>query len=276
MMTGGAMRIWPVLLAFLTALPAAARPHRVASLNLCTDEMLVALADPEDIASLSPLAHDPDLSTVADRAAGLPDNRNAAEELIRERVDLVLAETSAANATVAVLRRVGIRVETVPMVERLVEVAPIFTRIAGFLGQEDRGQALLDQMRAKLAAVPVPASRVRALFYESGGWSDGANTMLDDLLLAAGFANHAASLGYTGSIKLPLERVVAEPPDLLVTQRYRAGEISLAETWLDHPALASLAHRVAIPTKLAICGTPAIADAVTALAQMQTPSVAAR
>jgi len=275
MMTGRTIPLWPVLLA-LTALPAAARPHRVASLNLCTDEMLVALADPEDIASLSPLAHDPDLSIVADRAAGLPDNRNSAEELIREGVDLVLAENSAANATVAVLRRVGVRVETVPMVERLEEVAPAFDRIASFLGQEARGAALLAQMRAKLAAVPVPAMRVQALFYESGGWSDGAGTMQDDLLTAAGFANHAASMGYTGSIKLPLERVVAEPPDLLITQRYRAGEISLAETWLDHPALASIPHRIVIPTRLAICGTPAIADAVTMLAQMQTPSVAAR
>src|SRR5260370_39386923 len=39
---------------------------RVASLNLCADQLILLLADRSDIASLSPLAFDPDLSYLAD------------------------------------------------------------------------------------------------------------------------------------------------------------------------------------------------------------------
>ena len=56
----------PILMliaAALTGAPAIAQaiPHRVASINLCTDQLLLALADPAQIASLSPYARDPAL-----------------------------------------------------------------------------------------------------------------------------------------------------------------------------------------------------------------------
>ena len=43
-------------------------PRRVVSFNLCADQLVVALADPEQIAGLSPYAADSALSVVADKA----------------------------------------------------------------------------------------------------------------------------------------------------------------------------------------------------------------
>src|SRR5262244_750805 len=43
-------------------------PSRVVSFNICTDQLVVALADPGQIAGLSPYATDPTLSAVADQA----------------------------------------------------------------------------------------------------------------------------------------------------------------------------------------------------------------
>jgi iron complex transport system substrate-binding protein len=256
---------------------AAERPVRVASLNLCTDELLVALAEPGEIASLSPLARDADLSTVAEAAAALPDNHASAEEILREGVDLVLAETSAANATIQLLRRVGVRVETIETVDRLAGIAPAVERVASWLGRSARGEVLLQRMQARLAAVPRPAGPPpRAIFYESAGWSDGPGTLKDDVMRAAGLVNHAEALGIVGYRPLALERVVADPPDLLITEAYRPGEVSLAERWADHPALRVIPHRVELPTRLLICGTPAIADAVALLAGLGSPMVAAR
>jgi iron complex transport system substrate-binding protein len=48
------------------------RPQQVASLNLCTDQLLLALADRAQIASLSRLARDPPVSFLAGQAEGLP------------------------------------------------------------------------------------------------------------------------------------------------------------------------------------------------------------
>ena len=57
---------WPGALAYAQASRAA--PHRIVSINLCADELLIALADPDQIASLSIYATDPRLSYFADQA----------------------------------------------------------------------------------------------------------------------------------------------------------------------------------------------------------------
>jgi len=62
-------RVLLILLGLLMACPASAQaPWRVVSFNLCADQLVVALADPEQIAGLSPYAADPNLSVVADKA----------------------------------------------------------------------------------------------------------------------------------------------------------------------------------------------------------------
>jgi iron complex transport system substrate-binding protein len=270
---------WALLLALAAAHSAAAaeRPHRIASLNLCMDELVVALADPADIASLSPLARDPDLSTVAAEAQRFADNRASAEEILREKADLVLAETSAATETIALLLALGTRVETMDMVERLDQIAPAVRRVGGWLGREDRAEALLDRMQRDLAAIVKPATRRSALLYEPNGWSPGMGTMSQDILEAAGFTMQAARLGIAGYAPLPLETVLANPPDVLIVERYRPDEISLADRWLDHPALRHMnVIHVELPTSHTVCGTPAIAETVRYLAALNAPGLASR
>ncbi|MEW8692284.1 MAG: hypothetical protein AB2535_14510, partial [Candidatus Thiodiazotropha endolucinida] len=48
---------------------AAEPPRRVVSVNLCSDQLLLMLADPQQVASVSYLSRDPDSSFVADAAA---------------------------------------------------------------------------------------------------------------------------------------------------------------------------------------------------------------
>jgi iron complex transport system substrate-binding protein len=267
------------LLCLIGAAPvsAAERPHRVTSLNLCTDQLLVALADPDDIASLSPLARDPGISGVAAGADRWPDNRASAEEILREQVDLVLAEPGGAGPTVELLKRLGVRVETVPMVDRLDQIAPTVRQVADVLGQSERGDALIRAMERQLAEIPPPTERVTALLYEANGWTVGKGTLSDDVLKAAGFVNQAERLGVSGYGAVSLERLLADPPDLLIENRYRVGEISLAETLLDHPAFRhTKLKRINIPDRMLICGTPAIADAALALAIANRDEVAAQ
>ena len=73
-----------IVLAFLTS-PAASQsgpPSRIVSINLCADELLVALADPEQIAALSPYATDPDLSFMAKEAAKFRHDAGTAETVV--------------------------------------------------------------------------------------------------------------------------------------------------------------------------------------------------
>ncbi|WP_317616335.1 substrate-binding domain-containing protein [Paracoccus mutanolyticus] len=98
------MRLW-VLFTMLVALamPAGAAPRRVVSINLCTDQLALAVAAPGQLVSVSELARDPALSAMASRAAAIPSNRGRAEEVLALRPDLVLASSLGDAATVRLL-----------------------------------------------------------------------------------------------------------------------------------------------------------------------------
>ena len=69
----------------------AASPQRVLSLNLCTDQLLMALLPPQRIASITWLSRtegDPALQALARQ---LPINHGSPEEVLAARPDLVLA-----------------------------------------------------------------------------------------------------------------------------------------------------------------------------------------
>src|SRR3569623_2131733 len=72
------------------ALLAASLPLRVASLNLCTDEYLLLLAQPERVVSVSYLSQDPQKSALWKWAQHYRGNRGSIEDVLTLRPDLVL------------------------------------------------------------------------------------------------------------------------------------------------------------------------------------------
>ena len=71
-----------LLLFILTPAIAETRPQRIVSMNLCTDQLLMMLADREQIISLSYAAADPNQSLVADKVGDIPLNYGHAEEVV--------------------------------------------------------------------------------------------------------------------------------------------------------------------------------------------------
>src|SRR5687768_16724460 len=67
---------------------AAVPPRRVVSLNLCADQLLLALADRDQILSLSPLVRDASISYLRANGAGLPVNAGKAEAVLFSGADL--------------------------------------------------------------------------------------------------------------------------------------------------------------------------------------------
>ena len=82
-------------------------PSRVASLNLCADQFLLALADRSQILSLSPLVHDRTTSFLADSVGDLPANSGRAETLLFERADLVMMGRWGSQVQRSLLERHG-------------------------------------------------------------------------------------------------------------------------------------------------------------------------
>jgi iron complex transport system substrate-binding protein len=240
-------------------------PARVVSLNLCTDQLALLLA-PEAVVSVSSLAADPTSSALHDLAAGYPANRARAEEVFLLDPDLVLAGIWSEAETVAILRRLGLRVETFPPVTTLDEMRDQVRRMGALLGREEQAEALLRDFDAGLAALRRDAPDTTAVIYYANGFAGGDGSLAGEALRAAGIRNLAAEAGY-GGVRLPLELLVTMAPDLIVTGTRYPGA-SRSEAILDHPALAdTTAGRpfVTVPDRELICGTPAFLDAVARL-----------
>jgi iron complex transport system substrate-binding protein len=241
-------------------------PARVVSLNLCTDQLALLLA-PEAVVSVSSLAADPTSSALHDMAAAYPANRARAEEVFLLDPDLVLAGIWSEGETVAILRRLGLRVETFPPVATLDEMRDQIRRMGALLGRGDRAEALLRDFDADLAALNRNTPDATAVIYYANGFAGGDASLAGEALRAAGIRNLAAEAGYGGA-RLPLELLVTMQPELIVTGTRYPGA-SRSEAILDHPALAdTIAGRsfVTVPDRDWICGTPALLDAVARLA----------
>jgi iron complex transport system substrate-binding protein len=242
---------------------APAVPQRVVSINLCADELLLALADPGQIASLSVYATDPDLSTVVAEAAAFPHHAASAESVVALAPDLVLAGRFTKRDTRDMLTRLGYRLELLDAPRSIADSEKQISRMAALLGHPDRGAALIADIEAARAraAAAAPSVKSTAANYQRRGYVAGSDTLMSELLGIAGFADAGGKLaGRTGGF-VPLEKVVASPPDYIVVASADLAAHDEGSALLAHPALMSLYpenRRIVLPPKLTVCGGPTL------------------
>jgi iron complex transport system substrate-binding protein len=265
------MSVWRVASSALAALclggaALADPPARVVSINLCTDQLAMLLAAPGQLVSVSHLARDERSSAMAAEAAAWPANGGRAEDVYLLAPDLVLAGSFTTPATVAMLRRLGIRVELFAPATRLADVGAQLRQMGAVLGREAEAEALAARFEAALMALGGDGGAPpRAALYAANGWSSGRHSLPGEVLAAAGFANVAAGLGLETGGFLALEALVLAAPELIVTGRPWPGA-SRAEALPRHPALArSTAQGVALTDSDWVCGLPHVLRAVEAM-----------
>jgi iron complex transport system substrate-binding protein len=260
------------LLCALFAVIAAAAdppPQRIASLNLCTDQLLLLLLPRERIASVTEWAQKPERSYMAAAAQGLPVNYGLAERVLPQQPDLILAGEYNDHAMVAMMRQLGYRVEVVRVPRNLDEAHTFILEFGALVGAQAQAQALVADMQRRLARI---ADRVAgrpaglAAVYSPNGMSAGRDTVMEEILARAGWRNLGSEIGLRGYGQLPLERLIQAQPDLLVldTTAEPTGGASLAHAYLSHPALASLPsmRQLVLPPPLSVCVGPMTIDAI--------------
>lgn len=257
----------------LACTPAAAQPVRIMSLNLCTDVLVLHLAQREHIASLSLIAADSPLSPVVAQARGIPANHASAEEIVALEPDLVVARRHTAAATVALARRLGFRVLELDDPHSYEDAVAQIRVMAEVLGEQARGEAVVAHMERRLASLPPSGPRrPAALVYGPNGYVFGRGSLLDDLMSRAGLDNVAVRAGVGEAGTLPLETLLSSPPEILFLEREPGPVSSLADQSLAHPALQRLARRIPsadISSRLWNCAGPEIVEAVAQMAALR-------
>jgi iron complex transport system substrate-binding protein len=249
---------------------AAAEPHRVVSLNPCLDTLLVHLADREQIAALSHFARDTVSSSISEIAATIPFTRESAEEVMSFDPDLVLTSRHSSLPTRNALQSVGIKIELFTEPKSIAESIAQVRTIAALINRQARGEELVSQIEAALAdAAPPPDSApVAGLVFQANGFSTGEGTLVNEMLERTGFINFASHYGLKGWGNIPLERVVADPPAILLAGVMRPDTPTWADRILRHPALHNTKNKMKVytfPDRLIYCSGPVLIKAAAAL-----------
>jgi len=250
-----------------------AKPSRIVSLNLCTDQLLLHLVPAPRIAAVTALAQDPRMSATAAAASSLPAHGGSAEEIMTLEPDLILAGTYSAQPTVRLLRQLGYSVERIPVAFSLDEIQANIRAVAAAVGEPERGETLSRGLARRFAALRPGAKKERPLaaLYWANGFTSGRGTLASEIVEAAGFRSLGKELGLSGIAPLPMERLLMAAPDALVIGRQQ-GAPSLATEMLNHRALREAfgeVRRVSVPDHLWTCGTPAVAAAAEHLARFR-------
>jgi iron complex transport system substrate-binding protein len=278
---GALVGLFCIVVLIAAPVQAAPAPGRVVSLNPCLDAILLSVADPGQIVALSHYSRDPSQSIVAAQARRYPFTWGSAEEVVALRPDLVLISGAGDLALTNVLPRLGVRQASFAVPASVDESLAQIERISSLVGHPDRGAALTARIRAALAAAaPAPGEpRLSALIYEYHGLASGPDTLVDELMRRAGFQNLAPRYGLRRTGEVPLDALVADPPQVLLAGRRAPNEPVWADRELSHPVLKALPPRVrreTFPEQLMFCGGPSIVPAIQALAQAREDALAGR
>ena len=213
-----------ILLAVLLATAAlfGGPPRRVVSQTVGTDELLVAIAEPGQIAALSHLARDASFTPDVRTLAKFPCMRTGqAEDILGFHPDLVLAAAYTAPETLTILRRARITLVVLDRFETLEDLYLSARRIGAALGREARAEELIAQWKARVAALDRRMQGIKPVRVLAAGlypFTAGAGTTFQDMCDHAGAINVATEKGIRGHQPTPSEKVLTWNVEVLVAE----------------------------------------------------------
>jgi iron complex transport system substrate-binding protein len=243
---------------------------RVASMNVCTDQLLITLADPEQIVGLSRYARERFESFAADAAGRYRILSGGAEDILVLRPDIVVASLFDKRSTRELLKEKGLHLAEFSVPRNLDEVKAQIREMGDVVGHPDRARAEIIRLDGAIvrARQAVAVRHYRVLPLSRRGWVTGSDSLLSALLAETGLFNAAADLGINVGGFASLEAIVNLKPDLIVVSEAGDRAEDDGRAFLLHPALERFyppSKRIVIPDRLTVCGGVMLADAVDVL-----------
>jgi len=255
------------------AAPPSPQGGGIVSTNPCADAMLVELVPAGRIAAISHYSRDPATSSIdPQRAARFRTNNGTAEEVIALRPDLVVASSFTAPSTRAAFARAGLRTLYLDSPVTIAASKAQIRELAAALDAPAAGEAMIARIDRAVAAAAHPGPPVPALLWIGGNLVSGEGTLLDEMMVKAGFSDHAAHYGLRRTGYLPIEHVLVDPPRVMLAPDEPGRDAGSRAAQLRAWAIGRMGakvHQARFPRSLANCGGPVIARAMTRLAEVR-------
>lgn len=238
----------------------------VASINLCADQLVLLLADDDQIRSLSNLSHEEAGSYYYQDARRYPVNEGHAEQILGLQPDVVIVGEYSRQHTVAMLKEVGLTIHVLPIANNVEAVFQNILSVAEWVGHKERGVAIVALLRDKLGNIDPPVEpRPMAAVFDPNGYTSGRSSLRGQMMELAGFENAASVAGIDNYGKFSLESIIALSPDAIIESPYSPGTWSRAQAMSQHPALLDAGvdpHVIHIPSRKTVCGGPWTIDLI--------------
>jgi iron complex transport system substrate-binding protein len=250
--------------------PALAAGPRIASMNLCTDQLLVMLADPEQILGLSRYSRDAWQSYAASDARHYPILSGGAEDILVLKPDIVVAGLFDKRSTRELLKAQGLHLAEFSVPRNLDEVKSQIREMGEIVQHKDRAEAEIARLDAAMARArqAVTDRHFSVLPLSRRGWVSGGDSLVSSLLAETGLFNAASDLGVGFGGYVSLEAIVNARPDFLLVSEAGDHAEDDGRAFLLHPALERFyppSRRIVIPERLTVCGGVMLADTLDVL-----------
>ena len=198
----------------------AAPPRRVVSQAVGTDDLLLAVAGPSQIAALSHLATDERYSPSFREAKRFPALRNSSvEDILRFRPDLVLATSYSPPESIVLLRRAGVKVFVMEQYERLEDVYASLRKLGELLGRAKQAEDVIRACQGRVQELARRLQGVKPVRVLAAGvypFASGSDTSFQDICDHSGALNVAAEAGLKGHVPMPAEKALTWKPEVLI------------------------------------------------------------
>jgi iron complex transport system substrate-binding protein len=236
---------------------AQAAPKRVASLNLCTDELLLMLGDPKQIVSVTHLAQQPAETRLWRDARRHRRNDGSLVSVAGLRPDLVLTMGGGARDRERIARRLGMRLLELPYPQSLADIEQAVRSVSTALGRPAAGRAVLAKMERLKRNRPARASDT--IWLGGGGRTVAAGSLAAQWMALAGLRQRAMA-----GDRVSLEQLLVHPPAVILRSDYRQGQYSGEQRWLSHPLARQVrgARTITTDGRAWTCMGPLLSDEV--------------
>lgn len=246
--------------------------QRIVSVNMCADQYVLALVEPERIAGLTQYSAEDSMSAAAPQARALGRFLRNAEEMLEIKPDLVVGMAVYGDPLVAALPEHSYRTLDLSMEHNFADIVRHLRVVGDATGERVKADALIASMESDLAQVPVNDEGHVAAYYQRRGFIAGTGTLVDDLMTRTGLENLAHKLNKPVISKLTLEEIIEAKPDFLILEEGTDQSKDQGTEMLNHPALRDI-PRIIVPEAWTVCGGPAYVKAAqTIAAQLKAAS----
>lgn len=230
---GGGQRLW-----------IKSRPQRIVSQTLGTDEILLAICEPERIVAFSKFALDPEYSNIleSERVRNTPQVSNT-EDILTLNPDIIFIASYSRAEVGEQLQATGAPVFRFASFDNIDNIKSNIRKIGYATGNDERAADLVAEMerRLEVSRARIVSGRVppRVMSYSTLGSTAGSDTLFDDIIRQAGAINVAAEKGLKGFQQISVEQITEWQPDFIIVGASAVQTEEFRRQLLSNPGIAA-------------------------------------